>query len=141
MKTTNNAYNIIKYYESCYLTAYQCPSNIWTIGYGHTDNVQEGLVINEKTANLYLEQDIKNVEDQINNLGLKLNQNQFDAIISFVFNVGIGNFKDSTLYKYINKNVNDARICQAFCMWIKSNNSYLKGLARRRIDESKLYFK
>ena len=141
MKASANALNIIRFYESCKQKAYKCPSGVLTIGYGHTGNdVKENQVIGITTANFYLEQDIIEFEDQINALNLSLNQNQFDAVISIVFNIGIGNFKNSTLFEYIEKSPNDARICQAFCMWIKAGEMYIKGLARRRLAEATLYF-
>jgi GH24 family phage-related lysozyme (muramidase) len=91
-------------------------------------------------AERLLDIDFAKTERQLKSLNLKLNDNQFYACADFVFNLGIGSFIKSTLYQYIKTNPKDARISQAFMMWIKSGDDYLVGLAIRRLKEATLYF-
>lgn len=89
---------LIKQFESCRLIAYQCSAGVWTIGYGHTVGVYKGMKITQKKAEAYLLQDVAKFEKYINNpsyvpFTAQLNQNQFDALVSFAFNLGQGNVK------------------------------------------------
>jgi len=79
---------------------YKCPAGVWTIGFGHTENVDNGMVISEANAIRLLKDDLKLLEAQINELALSINQNQYDALVSFTFNLGIGNLQSSTLLTY-----------------------------------------
>ena len=100
-RTTENGRKLIKHYEGKHNKAYLCPAGIWTIGYGHTLGVKEGDYADDETIDRYLSNDIITFEGQVNDLHLKINQQQFDALVSFVFNLGVANFKSSTLYKRI----------------------------------------
>ena len=73
---------LIRQFEGLRLTAYRCPSGIWTIGYGHTENVHKGDTITQSQADEYLRQDIEPIEAYLNNLQLNISQNQFDALTS-----------------------------------------------------------
>lgn len=89
---------LIKQFEGCRLIAYQCSAGVWTIGYGHTAGVYKGMKITQAQADAFLKQDIAKFEKYINNPSYvpftdKLNQNQFDALVSFAFNLGQGNVK------------------------------------------------
>lgn len=140
MKTSNRGIELIKKHETLKLEAYKCPAGILTIGYGHTRSVVKGLVITESLALELLKQDLANAEYAVNRERLKLNQNQFDALVSFVFNLGIGNFQKSTLLRKIKLNPDDVSIKDEFARWVYANGVVLPGLVKRRKEESNLYF-
>jgi len=140
MKTSEQGIKLIKHFESLRLEAYQCAANTWTIGYGHTRTARQGLVITEREADKLLEVDMAIFEAQINKLRLKVNQNQYDALVSFTFNLGFGNFKNSTLLKKIRMDADDFKIASEFIRWTKANGKRLRGLLLRRLAESVLYF-
>lgn len=140
MKASQQAYNLIREFEGLRLQAYQCPSGIWTIGYGHTTNVVPGTAITQLQANLLLQEDITQCENILNKYNLALTQNMYDALISFIFNVGAGNFHCSALLSKIKVNPYDSSICDEFLKWIHSRGKPLAGLQRRRMAEMKLYF-
>lgn len=140
MKTSDNGIEFIKKHEGLRLKAYLCPSGKPTIGYGHTKGVKLGDVITEEEAEQLLREDLIVVENEINRHNLNLNQNQFDALVSFVYNVGIGNFRSSTLLKKIKANPNDESIANEFKRWVYSNGKRLPGLVKRREEEAELYF-
>ena len=131
---------LIRQFEGLRLTAYRCPSGIWTIGYGHTENVHKGDTITQSQADEYLRQDIEPIEAYLNNQQLNISQNQFDALTSLIVNIGISAFSRSTLLKLIRQNPNDPTITAQFLRWIHSDGKVLPGLQRRRTEESKLYF-
>ena len=87
MRTSKKGIDLIKKYEGCSLKSYKCPANVLTIGYGHTSNVQPNQIINQEQANEMLVNDLVHFETLVNGLKLPINQNQFDAIISFCFNI------------------------------------------------------
>ena len=86
MKTSPKGIALIKEFEGLRLKAYKCPGGVWTIGYGHTAGVKSGMVITEAQAEEYLKADLIVFERYLNGLGLALNQNQFDALVSFIYN-------------------------------------------------------
>lgn len=141
MKASPQAYTIIKEFEGLRLKAYKCPGGVWTIGYGHTKGITAGISVTEDQAEEFLCKDIETIEAQINALNLSLNQNQFDALVSFVFNLGIGNFRSSRLLSLIKADPNDNAIMDEFLKWVYSGGKVLPGLQRRRLSEMKLYFK
>lgn len=140
MKASQKAINLIKEFEGLRLKAYLCTSEKWTIGYGHTKGVKPNDVITNEEAEKFFEEDLNVVEDEINQYNLDLNQNQFDALTSFVFNVGGKQFRTSTLLKKIKVNPNDTTIRNEFLRWIYSNGKPSMGLKRRREKEANLYF-
>ena len=117
MRTTTGTKNKIKQFEGLRLKAYVCAAGVCTIGYGHTTGVKPGDVITEARADAFFESDIRAVENQVNALPLHLGQYQFDAVVSFCFNVGIGKFKK----------------------WIYGGGKILPGLVTRREWEEKRY--
>ena len=131
---------MIKEFEGLRLKAYQCPGGVWTIGYGHTAGVKPGMVITKAQAEEYLKVDLIAFERYLNGLGLALNQNQFDALVSFIYNVGTGNFSSSTLLRKVRENPQDNSIMDEFLRWVYSKGRVLPGLQRRRLAEMKLYF-
>lgn len=145
MKTSRRGIELIKRFEGLRLLAYPDAGGIWTIGYGHTGGTKSGDVITETEADRLLSIDLEEAETEINRLNLPLTQNQFDALVSFVFNVGIGNFRKSTLLKKVSANANDPSIRTEFGKWNKVRvNGILKplrGLTERRAAEADLYFR
>lgn len=140
MKASVDAYELIKQFEGLRLEAYLCPAGIWTIGYGHTSGVSPNSFITIQEADEYLHRDVAAIEMQLNKLNLSLRQCQWDAIVSFVFNVGIGNFKASTLLAKIRINPDDNSIIDEFLRWVYANGKVIRGLQKRRLTEMKLYF-
>ena len=140
MKTSPKGIALIKEFEGLRLKAYKCPGGVWTIGYGHTVGVKPGMVISEAQAEEYLKADLIAFERYLNGLRLALNQNQFDALISFIYNVGTGNFSNSTLLRKVRANPQDNSIMDEFLRWVYSKDRVLPGLQRRRLAEMKLYF-
>ena len=140
MKASVDAYELIKQFEGLRLKAYLCPAGIWTIGYGHTSGVSPNSFITIQEADEYLHRDVATIEMQLNKLNLILRQCQWDAIVSFVFNVGIGNFKSSTLLAKIRINPDDNSIMDEFLRWVYANGKVMRGLQKRRLTEMKLYF-
>ena len=140
MKISEKGLNLIKRHEGLRLKSYMCPAGKWTIGYGHTRTAKPDQYITEDTAEelLILDLDIacRAVESSLNNL----TQNQFDALVSFVFNVGSGNFRKSTLLKKIKANATEEAIREQFYRWVYANKNILGGLVKRRKDEADLYF-
>ena len=90
MKISDNGIELIKKFEGCQLTAYRCPAGVLTIGYGHTKNVKEGQKITKKKAEQLLREDLERFETHVNSYRkkYKFNQNEFDALVSFAFNIG-----------------------------------------------------
>ena len=140
MKTSHKGIALIKEFEGLRLKAYKCPGGVWTIGYGHTAGVKPGMVISEAQAEEYLMADLIASEKYLNDLRLAINQNQFDALISFIYNVGTGNFSRSTLLRKVRANPQDNPIMDEFLRWVYSKGRVLPGLQRRRLAEMKLYF-
>lgn len=142
MKTSENGKNLIRNFEGLRLNAYKCPSGRLTIGYGHTAQVKENDKITKEKAEEFLNNDIKICENVLNKYcKVVLTQNQYDACIDFIFNLGAGNFAKSTLLKLLNnKKFNEA--ANQFERWIlDSKNRPLEGLKRRRKVEKELFLK
>lgn len=140
MRTSRTGIELIKAHEGLRLDAYLCPAGVPTIGYGHTYNVKIGDRITEEQAEKFLIDDLIVAETEVNRYGLNINQNQFDALVSFVYNVGAGNFRGSTLLKRLKANPNDPDIANQFKKWVYGGGKVLPGLVRRRNEEAKLYF-
>ena len=139
MKTSQNGINFIKRHEGLRLNAYLDAVGIWTIGYGSTGGVREGDMINEAQAETLLRVDLQTAEKEVNRHRLPLSQNQFDALVSFTFNVGAGAFRNSTLLKRIKENVNHPDIPNQFNRWIYGGGKVLNGLVKRRKQEAEIY--
>ena len=139
-KTTSaTGIELIQKWEGCRLTAYLCPAGVCTIGYGHTKTAKFGQVISQETANQLLKKDLLQFENAVNSLvHVPLTQNQFDALVSFVFNVGINAFKTSTLKKVLNQG-NYQEAGAQFTKWIYGGGKKLPGLVNRRREERKLF--
>lgn len=139
LRTSQKGIDLIKQFEGCVLTAYKCPSGVWTIGYGHTDGVKQGQKITRNQAETYLKNDLKIYENAVNKyVTAPLNQNQFDALVSFCYNCGVGAFKSSTLRKKLNAQNYDGA-AQEFARWNKGGGRVLSGLTKRRAAEKALF--
>ena len=139
MKMSKRGIELIKKYEGCRLKAYKCPAGVWTIGYGHTRNVRPDDIINEEEANVLLGIDIKAHEDNIKRLvKVAINQNQFDALVSFEYNIGYGNFANSTLLRLLNTG-NYEGASKQFSRWVYVGDKVLEGLVKRRNAEMELF--
>lgn len=139
MRISELAKTKIKEYEGCRLTAYKCPAGILTIGYGHTKGVQSGMSITPEQADFYLNEDISLVEKQIRENMPQLPQCQYDAVVSFVFNLGWPKFSNSTLCRKIKANHNDPSIPAEIKRWVYASGQILPGLVKRRAWEAKRY--
>jgi lysozyme len=131
---------LIKEFEGLRLEAYQCPSKVWTIGYGHTGGVKEGDVITKAQAEKFFLSDILWAEEAVTKLiTVPLSQNQFDALVSFTFNAGKNSLLISTLRKKLNKGQYNT-VPEQLMRWVYGNGRLkLAGLVRRREAESDLW--
>ena len=126
--------------EGLRLDAYVDAAGVWTIGYGHTKNVRQGDKISEYWAKELLMQDVAEVERQVKALSVAKTQGQFDALVSFAFNLGIDNLKRSTLLKCIREGRSMREIKRQFMRWVVAGGKRLKGLERRRAWEVQRFF-
>ena len=147
MKPSQNAVNLIKQFEGFRKDAYICPAGVPTIGFGSTtwgngQKVKLGEIIGMDGAEKLLLKDIEKMSKALT--GLNINQNQFDALCSFIYNLGIGAFNRSTLRNKVASNSIDSTIRAEFMKWNKARVGgklvELKGLTRRRDAEANLYF-
>ena len=130
---------LIREYEGLRLKAYRCPGQIWTIGYGHTRTVTSNMIITEDEAEGLLKDDVYDAQRAVSRLiQVPLSDNQFSALVSFTFNVGITNLKKSTLLKLLNRGWYE-QVPAQLMRWTKSRGESLGGLSRRRAAESRLW--
>ncbi len=141
-RPSDNCYNLIKRFEGCKLTAYPDPGtggDPWTIGYGHTKDVRPGLSITQAQADAYLVKDAQWAADAVNEkVTVDLSQNQFDALVCFVFNIGGTNFGKSTLLRKLNAG-DTLGASLEFLKWNKAGMTELPGLTKRRAAEQSLF--
>ena len=139
MKTSQKGIDLIKKFEGCRLKAYKCPANVWTIGYGHTGNVKPNDVITQEQAEELLKRDLISFENSVSKLiKIAVTQNEFDALVSFAFNVGVGALANSTLLKLLNAG-NKKGAAEQFSRWVYAGNKVLEGLIKRRNAEKDLF--
>ena len=142
MKISAAGLNLIKSFEGLRLTAYKCAAGVWTIGWGHTGpTVQPGLTITEQKAEQLLLKDLARFEDAVNlYITCPLNQQQFDALVSFTYNCGAGALEESTLRKRLNKGEDPNKVAQEeLPKWVKAGSKTLPGLVARRNKEIELF--
>jgi lysozyme len=143
----NKGYLFITKHEGLRLKPYLCPAKIPTIGYGNT-YYSDGKRVTLLDKEITKQQAFDMFKEIANRFGKRvdelvtsnINQNQFNALVSFAYNVGTGNFASSTLLKKINKNPNDLTIKAEFLRWNKAGGKVLNGLTNRRNEEADLYF-
>lgn len=139
MKPSKAAYDLIRHFEGCELTAYRDSGGLWTIGYGHTKNVHEGMIINRQTAEMYLTQDVNMAAAHVERaVKVLLTQGQFDALVSFIFNLGAGRLQQSTLLKKLNAG-DYGGAAEEFGKWVYANGEKAAGLVSRRAEEKRLF--
>ena len=139
MKISEEGISLIKRFEGCRLEAYKCSAEVLTIGYGHTGGVKEDDTITQEEADKLLKADVfkfeKNVED---NVKVELNQSQFDALVAWTFNLGVGNLRSSTMLQKLN-NEDYTSVPSEMKRWNKAGGKTLDGLIRRRNAEALLF--
>lgn len=142
METSDKGIELIRSYEGYRDTAYRCPAGVWTIGYGHTGGVYEGQTCTREEADRWLREDLKTAEGAVNALepSRPLRQCEFDALVSFVYNLGTGNFQKSTLRRKVVANPDNPSIRDEFERWIYADGRMQPGLVTRREAEADLYF-
>ena len=130
---------LIKKFEGCELEAYQCSAGVWTIGYGHTKGVEAGDEISKEQAEEMLVEELHEYESYVNDfVTAPLSQNQYDAMVSWVYNLGPANLKASTMLKVLNAGEYEEVPAQ-MKRWNKAGGKVLEGLIRRREAESLLF--
>ena len=147
MKLSDKGYDLIKKFEGYSDRPYKCPAGIPTIGYGNTyyPNGVKVKLTDKQITKEYANEMLAFVADNFAKDVLKvvksnITVNQLNALTAFAYNLGITNFRNSSLLKLVNNNPNDANIAKEFLKWNKANGKELKGLTNRRIAESALYF-
>ena len=145
MEVNKAGKDLIKRFEGCKLKAYKCPAGLWTISWGLTfypdgTRVKEGDVITQQQAEDYFNAIVDDFAKKVDAL-IKSNvsENNFSALVSFAYNVGMGNFQRSTLLRKVNANPKDPTIAAEFNKWVRANDRVLQGLVKRRKAEAKLY--
>ncbi|WP_440216936.1 lysozyme [Chromobacterium piscinae] len=140
MKTNTAGINLIKQFEGVRLQAYQDAVGVWTIGYGHTGpEVKAGIRISQQQAEQLLAADLEKFETGVGKaVTVPLNANQFSALVSFSYNLGLGNLQSSTLLRLLNKGDYTGAAGQ-FPLWNKAGGNVLPGLSRRRLAEQTLF--
>jgi lysozyme len=152
MKTSDVGIKLLKNYEGCVLHPYMDVAKVWTIGYGHAivnnGNQLKGPEDKDLAFSLYpnfniddaenlLRMDLTDREGKLSRTNIDINQDQFDALIDFIYNVGWGAFLTSTLLKRIKLGIGD--ITEAFLLWNKAGGKVSQGLINRRKSEALLY--
>ena len=142
MNISENGINLIKRFEGCRLKAYRCPAGVLTIGYGHTgSDVSNGMVISQEKAENMLKMDLTVHCNNVSKLvKVPLTQNQFDALVSFEFNVGYGALSTSTLLRLLNQG-KYTEASKQFERWVYAGGKPLEGLKKRRIAEKELFLR
>ena len=149
MNISKTGIQLLKDFEGLRLNAYKCSAGVPTIGYGSCfypdkSNVQMGDVLRDKNeAEILLINTLEDYDIYVSKYtkSVKLTQYQFDALVCFAFNVGLGNLSKSTLLKKVLSNPNDPTIPSEFAKWNRGGGVVLQGLVKRRRKEGELYFK
>lgn len=136
MNIGNKGLDLIKSFEGCRLSAYKCPAGVWTIGYGHTQGVYEGMTITQDQADNMLREDVKYYADAVDRYQSRFNftQEEFDSLTSFTYNCGVGSLQ--AVMSCCNTKQEIAEECK---LYNKGGGVVLAGLVRRREEEYKLF--
>lgn len=147
MKLNEQGYRLLIKHEGLRLSPYLCPARIPTIGYGNTyyPDGKRVTMLDKPITKEYAYEMFKTIADRFalrvdRLVTANVNQNQFNALVSFAYNVGMGNFQKSTLLRKVNANPNDVTIRAEFNKWVKAGGVRLNGLVNRRKDEADIYF-
>jgi len=139
MKISQEGLSLIKRFEGCRLKSYKCSANVLTIGYGHTSGVKETDTITQDEADKLLQEDVEQFEKYVDdNVTVELGQSQFDSLVAWTFNLGVGNLRESTMLKKLN-NEDYKSVPSEMKRWNKAGGKTLDGLIRRREAESLLF--
>jgi len=140
MHTSDEGFELIKKFEGCELEAYQCAAGVWTIGYGHTKDVQEGDKWPKEKAEFMLWRELEDeYEHYVNSLVKSpINQCQFDSLVSWTYNLGPNNLKKSSMLRVLNEGKYD-EVPTQIKRWNKVKGKVLAGLTRRREAESLMF--
>lgn len=139
MRTSQKGVNLIKSFEGLRLNSYQDSVGVWTIGFGTTRGIKAGMTISADQAERMLQNDIARFEPQIEHLvNVELSQSQWDALMSFTYNLGAANLESSTLLKRLNAG-NYAGAAEQFPRWNKAGGQVLSGLTKRRAAERAMF--
>lgn len=136
MNISNKGLDLIKSFEGCHLKAYRCPAGVWTIGYGHTSGVYEGMIITQSEADQFLFEDVQRFVNAVNQYQARFNfnQNEFDALVSFTYNCGAGSL--ANVMSCCNTKQEIAEECK---LYNKGGGVILPGLVRRRQAEYDMF--
>jgi lysozyme len=139
LKTSQEGISLIKSFEGCELSAYRCSANVPTIGYGHTAGVSDGDTCTLEEAEQMLTEDLVEFENYVKKyVETDLEQNQFDSLVAWVYNLGPKNLSESTLLKELNAG-NLEEVPRQMKRWNRAGGQVLDGLIRRREAESRLF--
>lgn len=139
MRTSQRGVSLIKSFEGLRLQAYKDAVGVWTIGYGATRGVKAGMSITNEQAERMLLNDVQRFEPEVERLvQVPLNGNQWDALVSFTYNLGAANLESSTLLRLLNRG-DYAAVAEQFPRWNKAGGKVLPGLVRRREAERVLF--
>jgi len=139
MKISQKGIDLIKNFEGCKLYAYRDSVGVLTIGWGNTSHAKAGMAITQQQADVFLKEDIKPIETLLNGMCINYTQNQFDALTSFIFNLGQGNFNKSTMKKHILARKSDIEITDQMVKWVNAGGKPLLGLKKRRCAEANMF--
>ena len=141
MTPSQKCIDLVKYFEGFEDKAYLCPANVWTIGYGRTRNVKEGDIVSEPQAERDLQEELIEFGEQVHRVvDSELTQQEFDALTSLTYNLGVGNLQSSTLLKKLNAGDKDS-VPSEMLRWNKAAGKVLAGLTKRRQAEADLWLK
>lgn len=146
MKASDRIKELIKGFEGCRLTAYRCPGGVLTIGYGHTgSDVTPGQTISQQTADELFDKDLARVEDELQRWmhidGVPhLTQGQYDALVSFAYNLGVPRLRSSTLWRKVIMCPSDPSVAAEFTRWVNAGGKRMPGLVSRREQEAQIYY-
>jgi lysozyme len=140
MRVSDICFSKIQEFEGLRLTAYKCPAGVWTIGFGHTKGVKQGMTITKSQAETLLRGDLLPCEEYVRGLNLELTQGQFDALVDFCFNLGTAALQRSTLLQKIRTKADEQTIRGEFAKWVNSGGVRLQGLVKRRAWEADRFF-
>jgi lysozyme len=139
MKHSKDVEQLTEHFEGCELKAYKKDDGIWTIGYGHTRNVTEGMTCTLTQAEFWLGEDYKSAEIDVNMMvHVPLTQHEFDALVDFVFNIGGERFFESTCLRLLNQG-NYHGAADEFLKWKFVKGQVMAGLLKRRMAEHDLF--
>jgi lysozyme len=140
MRASDVLIKSIRRFEGFRSKAYQDAKGVWTIGYGHTGQVNEGDSVNREEAEILLREDLRIFENYVNSLNVCHDQCRFDALTDFAYNCGIDNLRTSTLLRYVREGREEGEIRAEFMRWVFSGKRKLRGLAFRRKWEADRFF-